>query len=156
MKIFAAKMLRWFYSVGELWSLLRGITFWVVWYEKNDLVFNNERWSGHKFQEFVWELLIEHGRTTWEKCRKLIKWFFVLRGKLFKGLIRVGEKIKFFVLGLAILLSGFMTGCVGATLIDFLSVLLCSHVVEVLFFHFLRNKFLHLCQMKIGSSFDLI
>ncbi len=38
MKIFAAKMLRWFYIVGELWSFLRGIIFWVVWYEKNDLV----------------------------------------------------------------------------------------------------------------------
>ncbi len=51
MKIFDAKMLRWFYSVGELWSLLRGITFWVVWYEKNNLVFNNERWNGHKLEE---------------------------------------------------------------------------------------------------------
>jgi hypothetical protein len=40
----------------------RGITFWVVWYEKNDLIFNNERWSGHnKLEEFVWELLIEYG-----------------------------------------------------------------------------------------------
>jgi hypothetical protein len=119
MKTLAAKMLRWFYGAGELWSLLRGITFWVVWYEKNDLVFNNERWSGHKLQEFVWELLIEHGRTTWEKSRKLIKWVFVPRGKLFRGLIRVGEKIRFCVLGLAILLGGFMTGCVGATLVDF-------------------------------------
>lgn len=117
MKIFAAKMLRWFYGAGELWSLLRGITFWVVWYEKNDLVFNNERWNGHKLQEFVWELLIEHGRTTWEKSRKLIKWFFVPRGKLFRGLIRIGGKIRFCVLGLAILLGGFMTGYVGATLV---------------------------------------
>jgi hypothetical protein len=112
-------MLKSFYSVGELWSLLRGITFWVVWYEKNDLVFNNERWSEHKLQEFVWELLIEYGKTTWKKCRKLIKWFFVPRGKLLRGLIRFGEKIRFCVLGLAILLSGFMMGSVGATLIEF-------------------------------------
>jgi len=43
----------------------------------------------------------------------------VPRGKLLRGLMRVGDKIRFCVLGLAILFGGFMMGCVEATLIDF-------------------------------------
>ncbi len=44
---------------------------------------------------------------------------FVPRGKLLRGLIRVGEKIRFCVLELAIFLGGFMMGCLGATLVYF-------------------------------------
>jgi hypothetical protein len=93
-----------------------------------DIVFNNERWSGHKLQEFVWELLIEHGRTTWNKCCKLIKWFFCAKRKSFKRFDKSWGKIRFCVLGLAILLGGFMMCYVGATLVDFVEcvvVLLC-------------------------------
>jgi hypothetical protein len=41
-RVFATKNRRQVQCVENIWSFLRSITFWTLWIERNDLVFNNE------------------------------------------------------------------------------------------------------------------
>lgn len=34
-------------KVYRIWPLLRGITLWTMWIERNDLTVNNSRWDEH-------------------------------------------------------------------------------------------------------------
>jgi hypothetical protein len=51
--IFTIKELRKFKGVKGLWSLLRGIILWVLWIERNDLVFNGEWWHAQKIHNLI-------------------------------------------------------------------------------------------------------
>jgi len=50
---------------NSLWSLLRKVTRWTIWNEKNDLVFNN-KWHEAKFQIVMWEGLIDYRTFKWQ------------------------------------------------------------------------------------------
>lgn len=73
--IFTIKELRKFKRVKGLWSLLKGITLWVLWIERNDLVFNGEWWHVQKIHNLIWKSLFEYGRVDWERCVVKIKKF---------------------------------------------------------------------------------
>jgi hypothetical protein len=51
--IFTTKELKEFKGVKGPWSLFRGITLWVLWIERNDLVFNGERWHVQKIHNLI-------------------------------------------------------------------------------------------------------
>jgi hypothetical protein len=39
---------------------------WAIWIERNDLVFNNNIWHEAKFQNVMWELLIDYEKLEWQ------------------------------------------------------------------------------------------
>jgi hypothetical protein len=59
--------------VHNIWFLLRGITFWTLWIERNDLVFNNKRWNVVKIHKVIWDALFDYGMVAWNRCMKLIR-----------------------------------------------------------------------------------
>ncbi len=71
--VFAAKSPRQVQHVENIWSLLRGITLWILWSEWNDLVFNNKRWNVVKIRKVIWDALLDYGRVVWNRCMKLIR-----------------------------------------------------------------------------------
>jgi len=71
--VFVAKSPRQVQHVENIWSLLKGITLWTFYIERNDLVFNNERWNVFKIHKVIWDALLDYGKATWNKCMKLIK-----------------------------------------------------------------------------------
>ncbi len=70
--VFAAKSPRQVQRVENIWCLLKGITLWTLWIERNDLVFNNERWNVVKIHKVIWDALLDYGRVAWNRCMKLI------------------------------------------------------------------------------------
>ncbi len=79
--------------VENIWSLLRGITFWTWWIEQNDLVSNNERWNAIKIHKVIWDALHYYNRVAWNRCMRLI----IKTLKASRSLISVGVSIKLFV-----------------------------------------------------------
>jgi len=45
---------------SSLWTLLRGVTMWAIWNERNDLIFNNNMWHEAKLRKILWERLIDY------------------------------------------------------------------------------------------------
>jgi hypothetical protein len=44
-----------------------GIVLWQLWLERNDVVFNNLRWSKEKMVQRIWLGLADYGRKEWAK-----------------------------------------------------------------------------------------
>jgi hypothetical protein len=65
--IFSTRSLQSFQGIGKFWSLLWGVTLWILWIARNDLVFNNCRWSQVKIEQNIWNGLINYGRGDWVK-----------------------------------------------------------------------------------------
>jgi hypothetical protein len=63
---------------------VQGITFWVIWIERNGKAFNNENWHVHKRQKFIWDVLVDCGSATWAKCVKLFKHVLIKEMKYLK------------------------------------------------------------------------
>ena len=57
----------------QVWHLLRGITLWTIWIERNDYVFNREHWHESKVKHRIWDELIIYAKATWDKVIKQIK-----------------------------------------------------------------------------------
>ena len=57
----------------KIWHLLRGITLWAIWIERNDRVFNHEQWHETRLKHHVWDELILYAKTAWEWVLKNIK-----------------------------------------------------------------------------------
>lgn len=51
----------------------QGNTLWVLWIERNDLIFNGEWRHAQKIHNFIWKSLFEYGRVDWERCVVEIK-----------------------------------------------------------------------------------
>jgi hypothetical protein len=93
--IFTTKELRKFEGVKGLWSLLRGITSWVLWIERNYLVFNGEWWHVQKLHYLIWKSLFEYGKVDWERCVVKIKKFPNVEHKKLMAFDKVhGENTK--------------------------------------------------------------
>ena len=57
----------------RIWHLLRGITLWTTWIERNDRVFNNEQWHETKVKHCIWDELIVYAKVAWNWVIKQIK-----------------------------------------------------------------------------------
>ena len=57
----------------KIWHLLRGITLWTIWIERNDKVFNHEHWHESKVKRLVWDGLIIYARAAWNRVLGIIK-----------------------------------------------------------------------------------
>ncbi len=74
--IFAAREPRCAQPVSWLWSLLRGITLWIIplqiiTIERNDLVFNKEKWAWpEEVKSHTEKALLDYGRAPFASCVK--------------------------------------------------------------------------------------
>ena len=59
-----------YYDVSDL---LRGVTLWTIWIERNDKVFDHEQWHEAKVEHQIWDELIMYAREAWKKVLKQIK-----------------------------------------------------------------------------------
>jgi hypothetical protein len=48
----------------QIWHLLRGITLWTIWIERNDRVFNQEQWHVSRVKHRIWDELIIYAKVT--------------------------------------------------------------------------------------------
>lgn len=39
---------------------------WIIWVERNDLTFNNQRWDIKKMQRMIWQGLLEYAIHAWD------------------------------------------------------------------------------------------
>jgi len=57
--LFGERIPKKFVKKFKVWHLLRGITLWTIWIERNDKVFNHKQWHESKVKHKIWhELLI--------------------------------------------------------------------------------------------------
>ena len=71
-------MLAWFNKakcckIFKMWHLLRGITLWNIWIERNDKVFNHEQWHESKVKQQIWDELITYAKAAWKRVVEQIK-----------------------------------------------------------------------------------
>ena len=71
--LFGERIQRKFVKKIKIWHLLRGITLWTIWIERNDKVFNHEQWHESKVKHKIWDELLMYARAAWERVLKLIK-----------------------------------------------------------------------------------
>ena len=57
----------------KVWNLLRGITLWTMWIERNDKVFNHEQWYESKVKQRIWDDLIIYTKAVWKRVLEQIK-----------------------------------------------------------------------------------
>jgi hypothetical protein len=57
----------------KVWHLLRGITLWTIWIERNDKVFNQEQWNEFKLKQRIWDELIIYAKAAWTRVLEQIK-----------------------------------------------------------------------------------
>ena len=46
---------------------------WTIWIERNDRVFNLERWHKSKSKHLIWDNLISYAKVAWAKVVKYVK-----------------------------------------------------------------------------------
>ena len=56
----------------KIWHLLRGITMWTIWIERNDMVFNQTQWHEARVKQRIWNELIIYGKIEWKRMNDLI------------------------------------------------------------------------------------
>ena len=50
----------------KVWHLLRGITMWTIWIERNDKVFNHTQWHESRVEQRIWDELIIYSKMAWK------------------------------------------------------------------------------------------
>jgi hypothetical protein len=68
--IFASSIPRCFVLVGRTWSLIRGITLWCIWIERNLTIFNQGRWRSTYTCTLIWKGLMEYTKTAFKRITK--------------------------------------------------------------------------------------
>jgi hypothetical protein len=66
--IFGKKIPASFSNYSRIWLLLRGITLWTIWIERNDLTFNKTRWDASRVEQTIWRGLLDYARIAWRKA----------------------------------------------------------------------------------------
>ena len=56
----------------KIWQLLRGITLWTIWIERNDKAFNHKQWHEPKIEHCIWTELILYAMVPWKRVTKQI------------------------------------------------------------------------------------
>ena len=72
--IFGKSIMATLSKYSTIWLLLRGITLWTIWIERNDLTFNNySRWDASKVKQTILQGLLDYARITWEKSSQRLE-----------------------------------------------------------------------------------
>lgn len=67
--IFGKKMPTSLSKTSRVWLLLRGITLWSIWLERDDLTFNSTRSVVENTQQVIWQCLLEYPRIAWDPMK---------------------------------------------------------------------------------------
>lgn len=62
--LFGERLQKKFCKQIQIWHLLRGITLWFIWIERNDKVFNQEHWIEAKVKHLIWGELIMYAKVA--------------------------------------------------------------------------------------------
>ncbi len=89
-----------------LWSLIRGVTLWSIWLERNDLNFNGARWPHNKLKKVMWDGLLNYSRLEWQHTLQKIKRKLTNEASLLEALIRCGVQTMSSVLRTGVKLGG--------------------------------------------------
>ena len=57
----------------KVWHLLRSVTLWTIWIERNDKVFNQEHWHKSKVKQRIWDELMIYAKVAWTRVLEQIK-----------------------------------------------------------------------------------
>lgn len=49
----------------RIWLVLRGISLWTIWVERNNFTFKITRWDVEKTQKIIWQRLLEYSKLAW-------------------------------------------------------------------------------------------
>lgn len=52
-----------FQAFAGTWSLIRGVILWTIWVQRNQWVFNNNRWPMHILEQSIWDAPIDLARS---------------------------------------------------------------------------------------------
>ena len=75
----------------KIWHLLRGITLWTIWIERNDKVFNHEQWHESKVKQKIWDELIIYAKVAWKRVVEQLRLVASRRWLCFKASTKLGE-----------------------------------------------------------------
>ena len=51
---------------SRIWLFLRSGLPWILWHQRNDLVFNAPQWQVEETHQAVWDTLLDYGRIEWK------------------------------------------------------------------------------------------
>lgn len=69
--IFSGGIPRKFNALKWLWLEVRTVVLWVLWIQRNDMVFNNQAWTDERLLQYIWSGLLDYGCVEWAKvCNK--------------------------------------------------------------------------------------
>ena len=71
--MFGERLRKKFCKQIEIWHLLRDITLWTIWIERNDKVPNHEQWHKSKVKHRIWDEFIMCAKAAWKWVIKQIK-----------------------------------------------------------------------------------
>ena len=71
--IFGERIPKRYGKMSKIWHLLRGITLWYIWIERNDKVFNQIQWHEAKVKQQIWDALILYAKTAWKRVVTQVK-----------------------------------------------------------------------------------
>ena len=71
--IFRERIPRKYGSKVKIWHLLKGITLWTIWIERNDKVFNQVEWHISKVKHRIWDELIIYAKAAWKRVVEQIR-----------------------------------------------------------------------------------
>ncbi|KAG0574234.1 hypothetical protein KC19_VG246300 [Ceratodon purpureus] len=69
--IFSYRIPRKFDAFKQIWLELRSVVLWTLWIERNDIVFNNQRWPPAKLLQQVKTGIIDYGRVEWDNLTRI-------------------------------------------------------------------------------------
>jgi hypothetical protein len=49
------------------------VVLWILWTEKNDVVFNNVKWTPIKLLQRIWLGMLDYGRVDWSRLQMQCK-----------------------------------------------------------------------------------
>lgn len=55
-----------------IWTLLRGVTLWELWLERNAMVFNTDDWSFTQVSTRIWQCLQDHGKIEGNPLKQML------------------------------------------------------------------------------------
>lgn len=55
------------HSFWKSWSLMRGAAMWIVWIQRNQCVFDNNRWPPDVLERTLWDAVLDLARMSWAK-----------------------------------------------------------------------------------------
>ena len=97
----------------NIWHLLRGITLWTIWIERNNKLFNHERWHESKVKHRIWDRLIIYAKAAWKRVVIKLRLAVFQRRRCSKVLTILGGLGMFFVEDTICILSGIGKGKLG-------------------------------------------